>query len=288
MGLIYLRDNEALTINPPAGDRQLVEHGSDWLWAVTAIYVVTFLANLLVGLRPPNGERIFHYIFTIALLVGSISYFAMASDLGWVVVTTAENMDEATSYQIFWAKYVNWAVSWPALVVSLGLLSGVPWATIFFGVGLSWVWTISYLVSAFTPSNYKWGFFAFGTVTWLLLATLTLTEGLRSARRVNVGRDFALLSGWLNLLWLLYPIAFGLSDGGNRIGVTAAFIFFGILDVLALPVLSFAFLILSRSWDYGSLNLHFTQYGRVAHGAAYPEKQAVAPGAGGVVAEPTA
>ena len=40
-------------------------------------------------------------------------------------------------------------------------------------------------------------------------------------------------------------------------------IYFGILDVLLLPVLAFAFLFFSKRWDYGLMNLHFTQYGRV-------------------------
>jgi bacteriorhodopsin len=109
-------------------------------------------------------------------------------------------------------------------------------------------------VSAFTVSNYKWGFFAFGTVSWLLLAYQTLGAN-SSAKRVGVSRDHTMLSGWVNLLWLLYPIAFGLSDGGNTIGVTPGFIFFGVLDVLLVPALAFAFLVLARRWDYGQLNL---------------------------------
>ena len=43
MGLILLRDNDALDVNPPAGEIHLSTHGSDWLWAVTAIYVVSFV-----------------------------------------------------------------------------------------------------------------------------------------------------------------------------------------------------------------------------------------------------
>ena len=68
-----------------------------------------------------------------------------------------------------------------------------------------------------------------------------------------------ILAGWVNLLWLLYPIAFGLSDGSNTIGITGGFIFFGVLDVLLVPVLSFASLILGRKWDYKHLNLAFSE-----------------------------
>ncbi|KAI1362511.1 family A G protein-coupled receptor-like protein, partial [Xylaria arbuscula] len=137
---------------------------------------------------------------------------------------------------------------------------------------------ISYLISAFTTSNYKWGFYAFGTVSWLLLAFNTFSAA-SSAKRVGVARDHSLLAGWVNLLWLLYPIAFGLTDGGNRIGVTPGFIFFGILDVLLIPVLSFAFIFLARRWDYGQLNLAFTRYGRVHNAGEFPEKTTATPAA---------
>ena len=43
MGLILVRDNDALDVNPPAGEAHLAVHGSDWLWAVTAVYVVSFV-----------------------------------------------------------------------------------------------------------------------------------------------------------------------------------------------------------------------------------------------------
>lgn len=286
MGLIQ-RANDALNINPPAGDQYLSVNGSNWLWTVAAIYTLSFLVFLGLSFKPKAGEKIFHYLFTIALLVGSISYFAMASDLGYSVVATANQPAEGATRQIFFAKFVNWVVSFPVVALALGLLSGVSWATIAYHVFLAWTWVIAYLVTAYTETNYKWGFYAYGTVAWLLLASGTLTDGLRGARRVGVGRDYVVLAGWVNLLWLLYPIAFGLSDGGNRITVTSGFVFFGILDVLLIPVLAFATIGLSARWDFGRLNLHFTQYGRVAQGSDLPEKAPVAP-AGGVVGEQVA
>lgn len=271
--LLLSRENGALDVNPPAGSESLSENGSDWLWAVTAIYVVSFLAFFGLTFAARSGEKIFHYLFTVALLVGSVAYFAQASDLGYLVVSQANS--SGLTRQIFWPKYVNWVVSFPAVITALGLLSGVPWATIIFNIFLSWTWVVSYLVSAFTTSNYKWGFYAFGTVSWLLLAFSTFSAG-PSARRVGVSRDHTMLSGWVNFLWLLYPIAFGVTDGGNTIGVTPGFIFFGILDLLLVPVLAFAFIFLARRWDYNQLNLAFTRYGRVHNAGHFPEKSSTA------------
>lgn len=39
----------------------------------------------------------------------------------------------------------------------------------------------------------------------------------------------------LSFLWFLYPIAWGLCDGGNVISTDSEMIFYGILDLLAKP-----------------------------------------------------
>jgi bacteriorhodopsin len=51
MGLIFARANEALDINPPAGDQYLSTNGSDWLWAVTAVYTLSFVSLTFPRLR---------------------------------------------------------------------------------------------------------------------------------------------------------------------------------------------------------------------------------------------
>jgi bacteriorhodopsin len=276
---VLFERNDALRVNPQGGDARLSNAGSNWLWAVTAVFLVSFLTCFALSFKPRNNERIFHYLFTIALFVGTICYFSMASGISYSIVATQLNIGRAVSYQIYFAKYINWVVSFPIVLLALGLMSGVSWATILFNIFLAWIWIISYLCSAYTTTSYKWGFYAFGTFAYLLLAYQTLLPGRKSAIRLNLSRDYLMLAGWANFLWLLYPIAFGLSDGGNEIGVTQMFIFFGILDVLLIAGLAYAFMFLSKRWDYAALNLHFTQYGRVHAGrdGVFPEKRA--PGA---------
>ncbi|KAH7136358.1 hypothetical protein EDB81DRAFT_801986 [Dactylonectria macrodidyma] len=276
MNFIYAR-NDALEVNPQGGDSHLTEGGSNWLWAVMTLFALSFLVYYALSFRPRHGEKIFHYLFTIALLVGAISYFAMASGLAWSVIPTQLHRGDALTYQIFFAKYIFWVVAFPVLIIALGLVSGVSWATIFFNIFLAWIWIISYLCSAYTATRYKWGFYAFGTVAYLILAYQTMAASRRSATRVEVGRDHTMLAGWVNFFWFLYPIAFAVSDGGNVISVTKSLIFFGILDLLLVAGTAFVFLFLARKWDYNRMNLHFTQYGRVnSHGnGLHPEKRHV-------------
>ncbi|KAI0011732.1 family A G protein-coupled receptor-like protein [Xylariaceae sp. FL0662B] len=273
MGIAWSRANDALTLHPPLADENLTTNGSNWLWAVTAIYIVSFLTVFAFSFFARAGEKVFHYLFTVALFAGSVSYYTIASGLGSLPlpVVNQKPIPEWTR-QTFYPEYINWVVSFAILVIALGLLSGISWTTIVFHVILAWVWVLTYLLTVITSTNYRWGYYAFGTLAWAILAFQTLHFGLESARRVEVSRDYILLAGWINFLWLIYPIAVGVSDGSNTIGVTPGYIFFGILDILVVPVVAFAFLIFSRSWDYGKLNLAFTQYGRVAQAGTFPEK----------------
>jgi len=274
--MALLPRNDALTTQPPAGDQQLSTNGSNWLFTITTIFGFSLLALYALKFRARAGERFFHYLFIIANFAGLIAYYAMASDLAWSPIRQANQLGHSGPVrQIFWAKYVFWVILFPVVIIALGILSGIAWATIVYNVALSWVWIIAFLVAAYTPSNYKWGFFAFGLLALVFLALSTLQHGLRSASRVGIRGDYLALAGWTNFLWLLYPLVWGLTDGGNYLGVTPSFIWFGILDLLLLTGVGFAVVLLSRRWDYGRLNIAFTQYGRVpAQAGTFPEKEA--------------
>ncbi|KAJ5646982.1 family A G protein-coupled receptor-like protein [Penicillium lividum] len=214
--------------------------------------------RLLPCFTTPPNKRVFHYIIAFVLLAGKTTYFAQASDLGWSTVHQAENLDNGITRQIY-ARYINWVIGFPTLVLSLGLLAGVSWTTICSNIFCAWFWILAYLAAAYTTTVNKWGFFAFGTFSWVILAMSTLHESHEAAARAGVGRDYLILAGFINAVWLLYPVAFGLSDGGNFIGVTGGFVFFGILDILILPVVSGGFLLFAGRWDYEKLNLAFSE-----------------------------
>jgi bacteriorhodopsin len=258
-----------------------ISHDHQFSSPLYAHILIPFLSlqfgYLIPSFTSHESKRVFNYILSMALLAGAVTYYAQASDLGWSAVEQSDQL----SRQIFYVRYINWVVSFPALVLSLGLLSGVSWTTIVVNIFISWLWVLSYLAAAYTTTSYKWGFFAFGTFAYIILAMSTINESRESAEVLGIGRDYIILSGWVNLLWLLYPIAFGLSDCGNIIGVTSSFIFFGVLDVLLLPVVSIGFFILSRKWDFGKLQLDFSEYRGVRLAENSEEKEGP-PATGGI------
>ncbi|CAH0055279.1 unnamed protein product [Clonostachys solani] len=113
----------------------------------SSCFTLAFLVYYALSFRPRYGEKIFHYLFTVALLVGAISYFAIASGLAYSVVPIHLYSRDAATYQIFFAK-IDYLIAADRI--------------------------ISYLCSAYTATRYKWGFYAFSTIAYLLLAFQTI------------------------------------------------------------------------------------------------------------------
>ncbi|KAI0165578.1 family A G protein-coupled receptor-like protein [Xylariaceae sp. FL1272] len=249
---LLLRGSDALTINPPIGTTDHLDvASSDWLFAVTAIYFVAFFGVLVPCFTSPESDRVFHYLYTLTILVGGISYYTEAADLGWSAVG---------SHQVFFVRYINWAFAFPSVALGLGMLCGVSWTTIITNIVSALVWVASYAAATYTTTSYQWGFYAFGTFTWIILAMSTLNEGREAAQRLGIARDYMILSGWMNVTWLAVVVAFAPTDGAGVINVFGASIFVGIVDILMIPLWSVAFILLSRKWDYNKLHLAFSEH----------------------------
>lgn len=305
MTLFIPRGNDALNINPPNAERSLGTGGSDWLWACMAVFGVAFLSWLVwtivlrsrrraatvtghagaaedtgaktgpsAGAAGPRlrGERIFHYLLTIAAFVGLIAYFSMASDLGSTPVRQyMNNGPGALTRQIFYVRYIYWFVAWPLVLIALLLLTGLSWATILFAVTLLEIWVVSWLCGALVTTSYKWGYFTFGTFAYLVLAYLLLSWGIDSSRRLGASKSYSILAAILVVVWMVYPISWGLNEGSNRLSVTGEMIWYGILDLITVPFYGTLLLLLTRRFDHSLFP--YTQHGRICEryetGGAY-------------------
>ena len=78
--------NKALQINPPSGQYHITTHASDWLWAVFAIMLISLLTTFVWTSLQRDRNRIPYHIPIVVLAVSSITYYSMASDLGFTVV----------------------------------------------------------------------------------------------------------------------------------------------------------------------------------------------------------
>lgn len=228
--------------------------------AFTTIAIL-FYANFMV----PRHQRAFVYISAAITGTASIAYFTMASDLGStpVVVEYLNGWDVANTggmyptRSIWYARYIDWTVTTPLLLLELLLVSGMPLSQIFLTIFWDIVMIETGLIGSLVESQYKWGFFTFGCIAMFLVFYDLYFVGWSSAKKLDpsLGRTYITGTAMLSFLWLLYPIAWGLADGGNQISPTGEMVFYGILDLIAKPVFAVVHLVGLRSLNYEVLGL---------------------------------
>ena len=165
------RSNKVFDSNPSilkgeTVDETITTHGSDWYWTVFA--VMLFFTFVFVGLSrtKPRSQRVFHYITAAITGVASVAYFTMASNLGWAPIGVEFHRSNVrvggNTRSVFYARYIDWVITTPLLLLDLMLTAGVPWPTIMTTIIFDEVMVITGLIGALVSSTYKWGYYTFG------------------------------------------------------------------------------------------------------------------------------
>ncbi|GAA6006969.1 opsin family protein [Rhodotorula paludigena] len=283
-----VKRNNVLNVNPLVANIDITTAASDWLWAVFAVMLVSAIGLLAWGHSRPIGERAFHELAAALCFTASVAYFSMASDLGATAVpvefvrggTLGENWvalgvtDPTRS--IWYARYIDWTITTPMLLLSLVLSTGMPLSQIFGLIFFDIVMIITGLLGALTPTRYKWGFFTFGCVAMLWVFYVLMFTARKSA--AVLGSDYVkaytLSATVLAVLWFVYPIIWGVADGGNVITPTSEMVAYGVLDLLAKPVFSFIHMFQVSRLDYNRLGFGSTRMPDNAHQGLLHEKGA--------------
>lgn len=239
--------NQALNINSVVGqqsDLAITSHGSDWYFAVCALMGVSTLVFMGLALRKPYSERIFHYITAAITATACIAYFSMGSNLGQVPIQAefirpgSSQVSAAGTREIFYARYIDWAITTPLLLLDLLLTAGLPTSTILATIFADEVMIVTGLIGALTQTSYKWGYWTFGMVALFYIAYNLIIVGRAHANAIGGAprKTYFRLGVFLTFLWFIYPIAWGVSEGGNVVHPDSEAIFYGVLDVLAKPI----------------------------------------------------
>ncbi len=148
------------------------------------------------------------------------------------------------------------------LLLDLLLTAGLPWPTILFTLLIDEVMIVVGLVGALVTSSYKWGYFVIGMVALFGVFWNVVIVARAHAFAIGpvVHRTFLMCGVWTMFLWFLYPIAWGLSEGGNVIAPDSEAAFYGVLDILAKPVFGILLLWGHRNIDPASLGLIIRDY----------------------------
>ncbi|KIP09106.1 hypothetical protein PHLGIDRAFT_103345 [Phlebiopsis gigantea 11061_1 CR5-6] len=252
----------SLDQNPPNADRHLTAGGSDWLWAVFAIMLLSALGMIAYSFTRPRGTRLFHNVATVILTTSTIAYFAMASDLGATPVVAEFSRGTTFTRQIFFVRYIQWFINFPLLLILLLFTSGLSLSDILTTAFFAWAVVVCGLCGALTPSIYKWGFFALGVGALFYIWAVLLGHGPRTSFAAGGGvrAGYVRGAGFVAFVTMLYPIAWGCAEGGNVISPTGEMIWYGILDLFLGPVFLYYFVWGLRTVDYGLFGLHSGKY----------------------------
>ncbi|WPH00960.1 Hypothetical protein R9X50_00379400 [Acrodontium crateriforme] len=269
--MTFTKRNDALnvngdTVNGVRADIAITTHGSDWYWAVTAVMIVATMAFMGLATTKPRQHRIFHYITASITLVASIAYFSMGSNLGWTPIDVefqrSDHVVSGFNREIFYVRYIDWFITTPLLLLDLLLTAGMPWPTVMYVILIDEVMIVTGLVGALVSSSYKWGYFVFGCAALFYIIYVLGFEARKHANALgkDVGQAFLYCGALTTFLWTLYPIAWGVCEGGNIISPDSEAVFYGILDLLAKPVFGALLLFGHRNIDPARLGLHIHDY----------------------------
>lgn len=152
------------------------------------------------------------------------------------------NITEHYYRQVFWARYADWAVTTPLLLLDLAFLAGLNGANILVAIVADVLMILLGFLAAFGHSDgQKWGYYAMSCLAFLVIIYQLAIPGRRAvaSKDGKTARLFASIGGFTLILWTLYPIVWGIGEGAGKWSVDAEIVAYAILDVLAKPVFGF-------------------------------------------------
>ncbi|CAI5758927.1 unnamed protein product [Candida verbasci] len=253
--------NKAVDTNsiPSEVDIHLTSHGSSWLWAAFALFALFAIVHgfiySLVSVRKSGLKKA---LLTIPLFTNSVlafAYYTYASNLGYTWIQTEfHHVTTDLGYdnrQIFYLKFVAYFLAWP-LVLTLFLINTNTLLSedhedlikkfitiisqIFTRVLAIEVFVLGLLIGALIRTSYKWGYFTFAVVAQLFVIYLVCYDLNRSFASANRNLLANLIIIFTVIPWILYPVAWGLSEGGNVIQPDSEAVFYGILDLITFGI----------------------------------------------------
>lgn len=111
--------------------------------------------------------------------------------------------------EVYWARYIDWSVTTPLLLLDLALLAGLSGANILVAIVADVIMILTGLFAAYgTTEGQKWGWYA-----WACIAYLVVVYQLASSGRAAVATKdsktkafYASIAGFTLILWTIYPM----------------------------------------------------------------------------------
>eukprot|EP01026_Neomeris_dumetosa_P067878 TRINITY_DN6634_c0_g1_i1.p1 TRINITY_DN6634_c0_g1~~TRINITY_DN6634_c0_g1_i1.p1 ORF type:complete len:240 (+),score=32.16 TRINITY_DN6634_c0_g1_i1:205-924(+) len=198
------------------------------IFVAMAVAAITFA---IAAQFRPVSLRLAYYVNIAICTIAATAYYAMA-------VNGMDGTPVHDDRQVIYARYVDWFFTTPLLLLDLVLMTNMPTTMISWVMGADVFMITLGIIGAFADTPYKWVYFGAGCVfqaclTWGMINPI-FKEELKKNKEYTTGYTTLLI--YLIVVWVFYPIVWGLGAGGHIITVDEEIIAMGVLDLLAKPL----------------------------------------------------
>jgi bacteriorhodopsin len=247
-------------IPDPTHYESATDNGFRALWVVFAVMTIASALFSVMAWNVPVSRRLYHVITTLITITAAISYFAMAS--GHATSYSCSTVKDHHKHhipdtyheecrQVYWARYVDWSITTPLLLLDLCLLAGIDGAHTLMAIVADLIMILTGLFAAYGRERtvQKWGWYTIGCIAYLFVIWHVAVHGskLVKAKGGRATKLFGSLAAFTLILWTIYPIVWGVADGARKTSVDSEIIAYAVLDILAKPVFGFWLLVAHRS-----------------------------------------
>lgn len=160
----------------------------------------------------------FHILTAFITTFATISYYGMAvgDGLTYNKITSVEKTDKhfpditkVVYREVYWARYVDWSVTTPLLLLDLCLLAGLSGANILVAIVADIIMILTGLFAALTvEEGPKWGWYAMACIAYLIVVYQLAVNGrgIVQNKDKKTATFFSAIAGFTLVLWTIYPM----------------------------------------------------------------------------------
>ena len=111
--------------------------------------------------------------------------------------------------EVYWARYVDWSVTTPLLLLDLALLAGVNGANILVAIVADIIMVLTGLFAALSEDERpRWGYYAMACIAYLVIVYQLAVGGRATVKSKDskTATFYGAIAGFTLLLWTIYPM----------------------------------------------------------------------------------
>lgn len=190
--------------------------GFTTLWVVFVIFLVASGLFSLLAWNIPVSKRLYHIITTVITITAALSYFSQATGHG--VSMQCHSVRDHNEHvpdtfhdecrEVFFARYIDWAITTPLLLLDLSLLAGIDGAHTLLAIIADVIMVLTGLFAAYGSERtaQRWGWYAIALISYVFVIWHIALHGAKSvkAKGTTVVKLFGSLALYTFVIWTAY------------------------------------------------------------------------------------